>query len=123
MGSRFPDRRPDAAAPDAAASSPTGRGQAHRAQGRGRGNWFEFIVADIRIGMTPEQFGSCSRNSANPRLRPPSVTAGTGLGLAITRRLARMMGGRVQLYVLVIVSSGSARAGLSQCDTLRRQTG
>jgi signal transduction histidine kinase len=60
----------------------------------GRG-WIELSVADTGIGMTPSSRRGCSRSSARPRRRPPSVSAARGLGLAITRKLARMMGGDV----------------------------
>jgi signal transduction histidine kinase/CheY-like chemotaxis protein/PAS domain-containing protein len=68
-----------------------------RCQGAGTSDLLQLEVADTGIGMTPEQTEGLFDAF---RQADTSVTrryGGTGLGLALSRRLARMLGGDVEL--------------------------
>jgi signal transduction histidine kinase len=58
--------------------------------------WFEFVVADTGIGMSPEQQAGLFEefNQADASI---AKRYGGSLGLAITRKLARLMGGDVSV--------------------------
>jgi signal transduction histidine kinase len=57
--------------------------------------WFEFVVADTGIGMSPEQQAGLFEEFNQADASIAKRYGGTGLGLAITRKLARLMGGDV----------------------------
>jgi signal transduction histidine kinase/ActR/RegA family two-component response regulator len=59
--------------------------------------WFNFVVRDSGIGMTPEQ---CARVFESFTQADPSIASkygGTGLGLTITSRFCEMMGGSIDV--------------------------
>jgi adenylate cyclase len=58
-------------------------------------SWFEFVVADTGIGMSPEQQAGLFEEYNQADASIAKRYGGTGLGLAITRKLARLMGGDV----------------------------
>jgi signal transduction histidine kinase/CheY-like chemotaxis protein len=60
-------------------------------------NWLELAVSDTGIGMTPEQMGKLFEEFTQADSSTARRYGGTGLGLAITRKLARMMGGDVDV--------------------------
>jgi len=57
----------------------------------------ELAVADTGIGMTSEQLGKLFQEFSQAEALTAKKYGGTGLGLAITRKLARMMGGDVNV--------------------------
>jgi signal transduction histidine kinase len=59
--------------------------------------WFEFVVADTGIGMSPEQQAGLFEEFNQADASIAKRYGGSGLGLAITRKLARLMGGDVTL--------------------------
>jgi signal transduction histidine kinase len=59
--------------------------------------WFEFVVADTGIGMSPEQQAGLFEEFNQADASIAKHYGGSGLGLAITRKLARLMGGDVTL--------------------------
>jgi signal transduction histidine kinase len=59
--------------------------------------WFEFVVADTGIGMSPEQQAGLFEDFNQADASIAKRYGGSGLGLAITRNLARLMGGDVTL--------------------------
>jgi len=56
-----------------------------------------FEVRDTGIGLSPEQMAGLFREFARVHEDPSGRYAGTGLGLAISRRLAQLMGGRIDV--------------------------
>src|SRR6478609_6586592 len=60
-------------------------------------NVVEFAVRDTGIGMTAEQQAKLFEEFTQAESSTARRFGGTGLGLAITRRLARMMGGDVNV--------------------------
>jgi signal transduction histidine kinase len=67
---------------------------AHQGQEDG-GDWITLAVTGTGIGMTPEQWVSCSRSSPRHPRRRLAKYGGTGLGLVISRRFCQMMGGDI----------------------------
>jgi signal transduction histidine kinase len=61
------------------------------------GNWIELAVSDTGIGMTAEQQAKLFKEFSQADVTTAQRFGGTGLGLAITRKLARMMGGDVNV--------------------------
>ena len=57
--------------------------------------WFNFVVTDSGIGMTPEQMSKLFEEFVQADQTTARRYGGTGLGLAITRRLCTMMGGDI----------------------------
>jgi len=57
--------------------------------------WYEFVVLDTGVGMSPEQLSKLFEEFVQADASIAKNYGGTGLGLAITRKLARMMGGDV----------------------------
>jgi adenylate cyclase len=60
-------------------------------------HWVELAVADSGIGMTAEQLAKLFQEFSQAEASTARHYGGTGLGLAITRKLARMMGGDVNV--------------------------
>ena len=60
-------------------------------------HWIELAVADSGIGMTAEQLAKLFQEFSQAEASTAKHYGGTGLGLAITRKLARMMGGDVNV--------------------------
>jgi CheY-like chemotaxis protein/two-component sensor histidine kinase len=89
-------------------------------------DWIEFAVADTGIGMTAEQQTKLFEEFAQAESSTAQRYGGTGLGLAITRKLARMMGGDVNVqseagkgsvFTVRLPGSGAASAA-SATDAL-----
>jgi signal transduction histidine kinase len=59
--------------------------------------WLELAVADSGIGMTAEQQSKLFQDFTQADSLTARRYGGTGLGLAISRKLARMMGGDVNV--------------------------
>ena len=57
----------------------------------------EFAVADSGIGMTTEQLAKLFQEFTQADSLTARRYGGTGLGLALSRKLARMMGGDVNV--------------------------
>ena len=68
--------------------------------------WFDFVVRDTGIGMTPEQAGKLFQPFVQADRTTEKKFGGTGLGLAISRQLARAMGG--DITVVSEAGKGSA---------------
>jgi adenylate cyclase len=60
-------------------------------------HWIELAVADTGVGMTPEQQVKLFKEFSQADATTAQRFGGTGLGLAITRKLARLMGGDVNV--------------------------
>jgi signal transduction histidine kinase len=60
-------------------------------------DWVELAVADSGIGMTAEQQSKLFQDFTQADSLTARRYGGTGLGLAISRKLARMMGGDVNV--------------------------
>ena len=65
-----------------------------RGQENGRG-YVTIAVADIGIGMTPEQLGKLFQEFSQASSGTAAKYGGTGLGLAISKRFCQMMGGDI----------------------------
>ncbi|MBI1848344.1 MAG: GAF domain-containing protein [Candidatus Rokubacteria bacterium] len=59
--------------------------------------WISLAVRDTGIGMTPEQLARIFEEFAQADVSVTRRYGGTGLGLALSRRLARMMGGEIDV--------------------------
>jgi adenylate cyclase len=93
-------------------------------------SWFEFAVADTGIGMTAEQQTKLFEEFAQAESSTAQRYGGTGLGLAITRKLARMMGGDVNVQseagkgsVFTVRLPGSGAASAAGAIDARPQGG
>jgi signal transduction histidine kinase len=58
-------------------------------------DWITIAVADIGIGMTPEQMAKLFQEFSQADASTTRKYGGTGLGLAISRRFCQMMGGDI----------------------------
>jgi signal transduction histidine kinase/CheY-like chemotaxis protein len=70
--------------------------EAGRQRSGGR-NWLVVSVADSGIGMSPEQMTRLFQEFSQADSKTTRRYGGTGLGLAISRRLARLMGGDIEV--------------------------
>jgi len=61
------------------------------------GGWLAFAVRDTGIGLTPEQIGRLFQSFSQADSSTTRRFGGTGLGLAVGRRMARMMGGDIEV--------------------------
>ncbi len=68
-----------------------------RLKGTATGELLEVSVSDTGVGMTAEQVSRLFSDFMQADVSTTRRFGGTGLGLAITRRLARMMGGDVEV--------------------------
>jgi signal transduction histidine kinase len=59
--------------------------------------WIEFRISDTGIGMSPQQINKLFEPFTEAADQTSRTFGGTGLGLAITRKLARMMGGDINV--------------------------
>jgi PAS domain S-box-containing protein len=84
--------------------------EARRETGKEGGGWIAVSIADTGIGMTPEQTGRLFQEFSQADSSTTRRYGGTGLGLAISRRLARMMGGDIEVQ---------SAPGQGSCFTLR----
>jgi PAS domain S-box-containing protein len=76
-----------------------------------------FVVRDTGIGMTPAQVGRLFQPFVQAAADTSSEFGGTGLGLVISRRLAELMGGRVQVTSeLGVGTTLSLTLALEICD-------
>jgi CheY-like chemotaxis protein len=75
----------------------------------------EFDVADTGIGMTDEQQGGLFQPFTQADASTTRRFGGTGLGLTISRRLARMLGGDIQVV--------RTRPGQGTCFRVSVRTG
>jgi signal transduction histidine kinase/DNA-binding response OmpR family regulator len=66
-------------------------------EGTGAGEQLVLKVSDTGIGMTPEQINKLFEEFSQADSTTTRRYGGTGLGLAISRRLARMMGGDIEV--------------------------
>jgi len=88
-----------------------------QSEGRNGGDQIILEVSDTGIGMTPEQMGKLFEEFSQADSSTTRRFGGTGLGLAISRRLARMMGGDIE--VASTLGEGSTfRARLPRTATI-----
>ncbi len=67
------------------------------ASGSGQGAKLEFVVSDTGRGVAPDQAGNLFQSFVQADSSTTRIFGGTGLGLVLSRRLARMLGGDVEL--------------------------
>jgi len=68
-----------------------------RRDGNGAGQRLVVAIADTGIGMTAEQIGRLFQEFSQAEAQTAREYGGTGLGLVISRRLARLMGGDIDV--------------------------
>lgn len=64
---------------------------------RAEGDWVVFAVADTGIGMAPEHLGTIFEDFIQVDAPIQKRLRGTGLGLSLSRKLANVLGGRVDV--------------------------
>ncbi len=92
------------------------------AAGGGGATTLVFAVADTGIGLTPEQIGRLFQAFEQADSSTTRRFGGTGLGLAICRRLARMLGGDIDVaseFGRGSVFTVCVDAGLGADDSIR----
>jgi signal transduction histidine kinase len=61
------------------------------------GDWIELRVTDSGIGMTPDQVGRLFQEFTQADTSTTRKYGGTGLGLALSQKLARLLGGHIDV--------------------------
>jgi signal transduction histidine kinase len=75
----------------------TPQGEIHVTARRTDGDWVTFAVADTGIGIAPEYLATLFEDFVQVDAPIQKRLRGTGLGLSLSRKLATVLGGRVEV--------------------------